>query len=110
MNSNPIGMVRMLKAFTIKPHSRTQLMKYSGLSRSTIQKYVKLFHDEKLIRIAEWHVAGAARQPYPHFEWNYNHVPDAPKPIALTRQQINKRLTEKRKSKKHDFSYYINLR
>ena len=100
----------MLKALTLKPHTRTQLLEVTGLSRSTIQKYVKLLHAHKLIRIAEWHVAGAARLHYPHFEWNYHHVADAPKPMALTRQQINKRLTEKRKTKKNDFATYINLR
>lgn len=97
-HTNKVAVVIAIKALHEDACSLDMLQKVSGLGRELVRKYVKLFHRDRLVRIAEWHKVGNNRNWTPYYEWNPNKLRDVPKPPRKSKTQINADYEAKRRS------------
>jgi hypothetical protein len=93
-----ISLAVMLKALR-KPTTARELEEESGVKHGTVLKFLRVCKALRMAYIAEWHPVGGAFKPTAH--WQLGRKPDAPRPVPMTRRQIEARYRSSRIARRH---------
>lgn len=78
-SANFVAIAEMLALMNTRSVSAKEIVQHTGLSLTTVYRYLQVLHNRKLIVIDDWKRSGGGSQ-YPCFSWNAEDLTDVPKP------------------------------
>jgi hypothetical protein len=101
MSANVIAVITFIESLQDEPRNIKEIKECTGLANATIQRYIRIFKNRKMIRVEDWHRYGGNYRWIPSYVWNTEKLPDTPKPEPLSNVERNKRTKERLAGIKH---------